>query len=51
MYLDIHDSLVTSSPQNATFLYCYDDKMKALYSSYLRLASSKAIKKYPFTAK
>lgn len=51
MYLDIHDSLVTSSPQNATFLYCYDDKMKALYSSYLRLASSKAIKKYPFTDK
>lgn len=51
MYLDIHDSLVTSSPQNATFLYCYDDKMKSLYSSYLRLASSKAIKKYPFTAK
>lgn len=49
IFIDVHDSAVGSSPQEALFTYTYSPFMQHVWWSYLRMISPIAVAKYPST--
>ena len=47
IYLDVHDSAVTTSPKQGLFAYTYYPILSRLYMSYLRHITPLALSQYP----